>query len=186
MSFNRIQMKRDFVTANRAKKCKNLQSADFKDCLDTVRKEVSELSKKDLDRHIERERLERFNNHNWRLNTCRIDEIGVWPRMGDGMPQEWCEGSVQETAAHVKKFLQERYPIYESSKILKSVKKIQDMLRVAEILKEIPIVIFPGGLHKRTRRTRWDIDDGSFRAVALALKGKKKVKAWIGLPRRQC
>lgn len=182
--FNRIQMKRDFVTANRARDCKSLQPADFKDCLDSKKKEVSELSERQLNKEIiDRDRLKRFNSHNWHLKACRLDEMGVWPRMGDGLPLEWCEGSVQETAAHVNKFLQEQNPIYKTPGMLKSVRKIQEMLPFADILKEIPIVMFPGGLHKRERRTKWDIDDGCFRAVALALKGKEKAKAWVGSPR---
>jgi hypothetical protein len=164
----------------------------FKQKLKNARKKTLKLKESQLDKIIKDEykkRLIAYDNSKWYLAEVNIDEIGVWSKAG-GLPLSWTNGSLSETAKKVK------YALDHSPKLLRkrSSYSIPNMLKtnvhILQKEKYLLPIIFKGGTgtkgRKRLKRQmKGDIDDGSMRAVALAISGKKTIKAYVGFPNKK-
>lgn len=165
-----------------------LNQEEFKNILEKTKSKVLGFSDKELDKTVKgkyKKRLITYNNADWYLGEFAVTEAGVWRRAGD-LPLAWTNGSLKETAEEVSKAL------LENSKLLKKRAKhvIPNILKTNfDIQNEkylLPIT-FIGGTGTRGRKrlktkTALDIDDGCMRAISLAIKGEKTIKAYIGLP----
>ena len=63
------------------------------------------------------------------------------------------------------------------------VAKVVDIIVDSEFSKFLAPIVVPGGTWRPTppcRRMKGDIDDGCIRAIALAIKGHERFKAYIG------
>jgi hypothetical protein len=161
-----IEVKRAFVLADwmkSAKRCRSKEEFCAMLWVETAR--VEKLSEHGLDEIIVRDqlRLDRFEKLPWRLDIVSISECLVYPRMGERL---WAVGTVKEVA---ERFLHLE-PI--GSRIWK-------MKLFAEIFSSnLPLIIIE-------RAGRFDIDDGSHRAVAMQLSGIMKTNAYVGLERKR-
>jgi hypothetical protein len=198
-----IEVKRTFVIPQmiRAAKGKKrflgvLTKKEFEKKLAAAKKKGMQLSEKQLDKIIHKEwprRLKAYNSSDWYFGEVTPSEVGVWRRAG-GLPLKWTNGSLKETAARVKSALEN--PKAKSSKMLNSRARhaIPNMLKtnVADLQKETYLypILFKGDTGTRGRRSlkskmKGDIDDGCMRSITLAVGGAKKIKVYIGFPKKK-
>ena len=52
--------------------------------------------------NIDAERVELYSNLTWELAEVQPKELGIWDN-AQGMPHEWCVGSLIQTVEHYKK-----------------------------------------------------------------------------------
>lgn len=163
----------------------------FTQKLKNVCRKVAKLKESQLDRIIGngyKKRLVAYNNSKWYLGKVKTSEVGVWKKAG-GLPLIWTKGSLSETAKKVK------YALEHSPKLLKKRARytIPDILKTNVHLlqkeKYLLPIIFKGGTGTRGRKQlkrqmKGDIDDGCMRSIALAVSGKKILRAYIGFPKR--
>lgn len=149
------------------------------------------MTNKQLNRHISPDwprRLGSYDSSDWFLAEVKTSEVGVWKRAGD-LPLSWTNGSLKNTADRVREALAKN-----SKKLARRARRaISNMLatNVDMLQKEkylLPI-IFKGGTGTRGRRglrrvMRGDIDDGCMRSIALAVSGRKVLRAYIGFPKK--
>ena len=133
-------------------------------------------------------KYDNYINSNWVLKEIDLNDCGVWPLMG-GLPESFTNGSVVDTANTIKPYLEDKNKLNHS---LSRLLYIENLIPYAEIItKHIPLNVFTGSIIRRnklmipkyitdTKDCKYDIEDGNHRAVAMALKGKTKIKAFIG------
>lgn len=133
-------------------------------------------------------RYDNYFNSEWTLKRIPLSECGVWPRMG-GLPAAATYGTVIDTAEYIRPYLSRKRRIPAK---MKEALYIQKLSAFSEIITEyVPIIVFEGDLirhHKLTpakfrklyKHCKHDIDDGSHRAVSLALQGKTEILALVG------
>lgn len=133
-------------------------------------------------------RLDSYEGSDWYLAEVAPSEVGVWRRAGD-LPLSWTNGSLKDTADNVRRALE------TNSKLLtkRARRAVTNMLATnVEILQDekylLPI-IFKGNTGTRGRSLlkrvmKGDIDDGCMRSIALAVSGKKTIRAYVGFPKK--
>jgi hypothetical protein len=131
--------------------------------MENLEREVTSWTDNEIDSFMAREnphRLANYNRAQWKSDTVELQKCTVWPRMGR---REWAEGNVTTVAD-----LFRRHEPQQS--------RIWDMQKFGEIFSSrLPIIVFLVGPSSIM------IDDGSHRAVAMALADIKSSLAWIGL-----
>lgn len=130
--------------------------------LEHTKQHISSLSDPDIDNYIGKQnppRLGFFDRAEWQLGTVNLSECVVWPKMG-GRP--WASGSVAAVA--------EMFRLKEPKD-----SRIWTMQTFSDFFSShLRIIAFTGG------PLQFAIDDGSHRAVAMALAGRNSAPAWIG------
>ena len=194
---NQLEVKRSFVVANfisnkkdRRKHLNFVPKKVFLEKLKNAKEKVLKLKEFQLDSIIKKEwgkRLNAYNESEWYLGEVKTTEVGVWRRAG-GLPLSWTNGSLAETAKKVK------YAIDHNPKLLikRSRYSIPNILRTnvnfLQKNKYLLPIIFKGGTGTKARKRlrqkmKGDIDDGCMRSIALAISGRKTLKAYIGFPK---
>jgi hypothetical protein len=134
----------------------------FLTSLENLERDVALWSDSEIDVFITSRnppRLDFYNRAKWRLDGIPLDKCIVWRSMGE---RAWAEGSVTTVAE-----LFTRHEPKDS--------RIWDMQKFSDVFSSrLPIIVFPVGPSLM-------IDDGSHRAVAMALEGLTSASAWIGL-----
>ena len=182
LQVDRIEVKRCFVLSERAKKLAHKQRDEFLKDLDTIEKTIIALKENELDNEIRRicpPRLTKYNELVWYYGMCSIDEMGVW-RCARGLPREWTFGSVRETARYVKQAIEHGKLGGEANIAILGIMKLSDVIAERRLLS---LILVPGGPwwgREGCRKMRWNVDDGSMRAIALALTGRTKLNAFVG------
>ena len=193
-AFSPLDAIRTFYIANdllkKVTKSKRLTKVQLERELRRATREANRLSdKKLLSYHLDNyhPRYDNYLNSKWELKTIRLDQCGVWPRMG-GLPDIATRGSAVDTATYIKKQLTGKRL---TKKNLRA-KYIEKMIPFAELITEyVPLIVLEDGVirhnklirsaqSKQYEHCKYDIDDGNHRAVALAILGKKTVKALVG------
>lgn len=193
-----IEVKRAYVTSQKMRllgeKGKRylpkLSKTEFVKQLKLVKKNVNELSEKQLDRFIADEYSKRaiaYATRDWYRAKMSSREIGVWRRAG-GLPLRWTCGSLAEIAAYVKEGLKRN-----SKRIhARSKRAIPRMLGFADVIykeKCLSPIVFAGGTWTRSGKWRrntmkGDADDGCMRAIVLAVAGHKTLNVYFGKPKK--
>jgi hypothetical protein len=164
---------------------------EFKERLKISKEKASSLTEIELDKLINfeyKKRLPAYNSCDWYLGEVNPDEVGVWRRAG-GLPLEWTNGSLRETAEKIE------FAIKKNSKIITKRTKhtVSNMLatNVHELQNEkylFPIIFEEGkgtkGRKRLKRKMKGDIDDGCMRSIALTIAGVNKIKAFIGIEKK--
>lgn len=179
----------DFVSAkkDRRKHLNFIPENIFKRKLKNAYKKAMKLKEFQLDKMIKNEykkRLIAYDNSDWYLGKVRTSEIGVWKRAG-GLPLSWTNGSMVETARKVK------YALKNNPKLLKKRSRysvpniLKTNINLLQKEKYLLPIIFKGGTGTKGRKrlkkhTKYDIDDGCMRSIALAVSGAKTIRAYIG------
>lgn len=169
----------------------NISDDHFKAKLKLAKEEVFAMPEKELDKLIKKEykkRLVAINNCNWYMGEFTPKEAGVWRRAG-GLPLEWTNDSLLETAECVKNAIEKGSKKFKSraSKAIPNILKI-NVNKIQEEKYLLPI-IYKGGTGTRGRRRlkrkmKYDIDDGCMRSIALTIYGAKSIKAYVGFPKK--
>lgn len=171
-----IEVKRAFVISDRTKRQK----------LSSVKKIVLKMSEGQLDKILLRKnrnkRRDKYNKAQWYIGSVGAGEVGVWKKAG-GLPLAWTRDSLHQTAKKTALALKEGRRISKE----RAQTAIPGILKNPLVLKQkekylLPIIL-PGGTMGRggLRKMKGDIDDGCMRAIALAISGKKKIKAYVGV-----
>ena len=129
-------------------------------------------------------RRRRFIESVWVRATVGLNDLAVWPDMG-GLPSAATQGSAAETARHI---LENGIP-KGASRLRALVEAARrDPPGIERVCRALPLIAFEYGMLFGTkhRPTPWALDDGSHRAVVLALmSGRSDVDVLIGSTRRQ-
>jgi hypothetical protein len=152
--------KRTFVLANTLKNGPFDSREAFLTSFEKCSAEVAKLSDGVVDSLIGKypPRLLDYNRAAWRFDILDLSECCVWPHMG---ARPWAQGRVTNVAELFKK--------HEPPD-----SRVWDMKQFADIFSSrLPVIALK-------RPTGIRIDDGSHRAVAMALTGMRRVSAWIG------
>jgi len=158
----RTEAKRAFVLADMLKGAPFSSIEVFQPLFATEKSRVEKLSDAELDSIIARDpiRLQNYNKVTWKLDHIMLGACSVYPRMGG---REWAKGSVCDVAERFKRI----EPLGSRIWMMKNFSIVFEV--------QLPILVL-------TKGSEFHIDDGSHRAVAMALCGIKKVAAWIGEP----
>jgi len=131
-------------------------------------------------------RAPHYNSFSWTWGTLSSEETGVWLGAG-GLPDTLCTGSVKETASSIMRMGgATAIPTVSTDRRAKD--NIPGIMRVSTLISKerlLSVIADPGGTHRPTppcKRMRWDLCDGSLRAVALALAGIETVSAFFVKP----
>jgi hypothetical protein len=135
----------------------------------------------------DRHRSNRLLTWSWRNEYIRLADFGTWRTVGDALPREACRRSAVEAAAFVAQFLdglpgpqqlelQARYQAHVS--------RIRNLARCSDVLRSVPLLsILAAERDHRGREEceslRFSCEDGSHRAIAMALAGHATISAWI-------
>lgn len=159
-----INAKRAFVLADKLKRGPFDTREAFLDSMKRLSEEIASLDASDIDSLVGRDqrRLNHYNQANWAFEGLDLNTCHVWPRMGNRV---WAEGCVFDVA--------QKFKTQEPQ-----ASRIWDMRQFADIFSErLPIIVL-------NTTTGLRIDDGSHRAIAMALAGITRVSAWIGKHQR--
>lgn len=146
------------------------------------------MNEKQLDRYIRsKKRLTAYNSVDWYIGEVEVQKIGVWQKAG-GLPKEWTDNSLAHTAELVKKGLEskDRRIRKRSRRVLPIIMLFEKMIKTDKY--SLPI-IFQRKVSPVKRRglkkMPFEIDDGNMRAIAFAMNGDKKIKAYIGVKKNK-
>lgn len=167
-----------------------LSKKEYAAKLRAAKKKLLAMSEKQLDTFIAKEypkRLRAYNSSEWCIGTLNTNEVGVWRGAG-GLPRVWTNTSLAQTAKKVK----EEISADNKTIAKRSKHAIGPMLVHLPVIKKekylLPIAFKGGtgtnGRLRLTHKTAWDLDDGNMRSVALAVRGAKTIKAYIGIPKK--
>ncbi|HUE73649.1 MAG TPA: hypothetical protein VMP01_22415 [Pirellulaceae bacterium] len=153
--------KRAFVLADKLKAVPFDGRQPFLDAPERYRQEVHGLPMTQIDSIVggHQPRLRDYSRASWSFGVFDLRRCVVWPRMGE---RSWAVGS----PVAVAELFKDREPADS---------RIWNMKRFADVFaSRLPIIILDRGTEVR-------IDDGSHRAVAMALVGVTQVSAWIAV-----
>ncbi|MFA5841138.1 MAG: hypothetical protein WC847_02620 [Candidatus Paceibacterota bacterium] len=182
----------DFISAknNRRKYLTLVPENIFLKKLKTAKKNALKLKESQLDRIIMNEykkRLTAYDNSTWYLGEVKTSEVGVWKKAG-GLPLSWTNGSLAETAKKVKHALANNPKLIKKRARYSIPNMLKTNIHLLQQEKYLLPIIFKGGTGTKGRKRlkkhmKGDIDDGCMRSIALAIKGKRTLKAYIGFPK---
>jgi len=185
---------------------KNLIASNMKDHLAELinkKKEIEGWTNAQVDQMINdkqtQKRMYRFNAWSWKLERLPLHTLGVYPKMNE-LPDRYCFGTVPKTSVQIKRLLDgsEGLGICEITDELK--KRLQKLLQmwnmmrtasqedVDQYLQVNPIIVVKGGQIRGPFKKKgyeifdWDIDDGSSRAVIVAMIGRDRLLVYAGTP----
>ncbi len=163
-----------------------LSKEEFARKLRNAKAYVKKLNEAQLDRIIAKEyppRRDAYNNVQWHIGVVATNEVAVWKGAG-GLPIAWTNDSLSKTAEKVSLAMQKNSRLLKS-RVKRSIPRIlQTSSDAVQKDKYLLPIILPGGTipqcRKGLKKLKGDVDDGCMRSIALAVSGKKKIKAYIG------
>lgn len=143
------------------------QEREWLAMLSAERERLSALPVADLLAHerisIYKPRQRRFKRGSWELGRVELERCKVWPSSS----RPWCDGSVADAVA----------------KLGNSDHRVRDMATIAEkLVAQLPLV----ALRFEGDPTRFRLDDGTHRAIALYIAGAREAPAYIGTVPADC
>jgi len=125
-------------------------------------------------------RRRRFTESVWDRRTVGLDDLAVWPRMG-GLPSAATRGSAAEAAWHI---LESGIP-QKASRLRTLVEAARrDSPGIERVCRALPLIAVEYGMlfGAKCPLMPWALDDGSHRAVVLALiSARMDVDVLIGM-----
>lgn len=190
-----IEVKKCFVASQFVRKhnqektryLPKLEKSEFIKRLKQSKEFVAKMPEKKLDKSISDESIRRlniYNNLEWYEGYVFPNEVGVWKGAG-GMPISWTKGNLSETSDFVKKDLDSGGKKL-SARSKRAIPRMVDHLDLIEKEKYLYPVVVPSEKEGRIglKKLEWVFDDGNMRAVTLVISGRKKIKAFIGIPKK--
>ncbi|MCK5459847.1 hypothetical protein KAI52_01925 [Candidatus Parcubacteria bacterium] len=171
-----------FVVANELKKkyAKINNINEYKKIYFESEKKIKKYSEQKLLSNIsDKYRVKRYKSCDWYFGRIKIDNTGVWPRMGNITDNLLIKNS-KWSANQIYK---------NSTKIVKY--KLNHLFRimpfVSHLNRYMPIIVIKDGVirsEKKYLKQKYDIDDGCHRTICLALTGKIFINAYIGIQKQ--
>lgn len=125
-------------------------------------------------------RRHRFSESVWDCRTVGLDNLAVWPGMG-GLPFAATRGSAAEVARHI---LENGIP-QRAARLRAFVEAARrDSPGIERVCRALPLIAVEYGMlfGAKRRLVPWALDDGSHRAVVLALiSARMDVDVLIGM-----
>lgn len=190
-----ITVKKCFVAAQYIKKqnqrktryLPKLEKDEFIERLESSKKYVAKMPEKKLNKFIKDEypkRLKVYDSVDWYEAYVSPNEIGVWKGAG-GLPISWTKNNLAETAKLVKQGI-DRGDKRIAARAGRAIPRMFDLLGLIEKERYLYPIIVSGGMmgRKGLKLMKGDIDDGNMRAIALTISGRKKIKAFVGIPKK--
>lgn len=147
-----------------------------------IRASVAALEGIDLDQLLERvqdaARRQRFASLRWRFRAIRLNSIGAWPGMG-GLPLTWTAGPITDTA----RLVEERGCPTNAARLRQLVAwRRRAPAAALAFCEALPLIAVREGILNETLREKvtYCLDDGSHRALILALAGVDVVRTYVG------
>jgi hypothetical protein len=192
----RIDVKRAFIASQYTRYQSHrrylplLTKQEFSKKLARAKARAKKLNNAQLDRIIGKEwkpRRDAYNSVDWYIGTVKTNEVAAWKGAG-GLPIFWTKGPLIATAEKVSEALRKNSKLLKS-RIKRSVSRIlQTSADTIQKDRYLFPIILPAGTIPDARRGmkkfKGDIDDGCMRSIALAISGKKTIKAYIGVRKR--
>jgi hypothetical protein len=187
-----IEVKRTFVISDflshqkySKKQMTSMSRATYVKRLAHAKKVILELPEAMLDMILKgewRKRSVLYEKLTWHLAEVSTDEVGVWKKAG-GLPLAWTKGSLKETGEKTALALKKKSRISKERAQTAIPGIIKTSLPFIQKDKYLLPIITPGGSMGRwgLKKMKGDIDDGCMRSIALAVSGKKKIKAYVGV-----
>jgi hypothetical protein len=189
-----VEVKRAFVASQYISRHNNknkrylplISKDDFAKKLKSAKAYAKKLNNTQLDRIIAKEyppRRDAYNNVEWHIGVVSTDEVAVWREAG-GLPVAWTKGSLSETAQKVSMAIEKNSKFFRGRAKRSIPRILKTSLDAAQDDNYLFPIILPAGTipncRKGVKKFKGDIDDGCMRSIALAISGKKKIKAHIG------
>lgn len=153
-----------FALSDRMKHGWPLTGESFRSLLGQHIDQVERLGAEALDLEVREHRRRRYTAATWTLQEISLEACAVWPRMG-GRP--WATGPVPKVAA--------LFPARSSPD-----DRIRRMVMCVSLFREcLPLQV----LAVQNDLTKFRIDDGCDRAVAMYLAGVRTMFAFVGIVR---
>jgi hypothetical protein len=171
-----------FVVADRAKPSQPEESPVILGRIEQLLSDVVSWSNERVCREVTDEaRRRRFTESVWASATVGLDDLTVWPRMG-GLPFAATRGSAAETAQYIRK-----NGIPQGASRLRALVETarRDPPGIERVCRALPLIAVKYGVLFSGKRAPmpWALDDGSHRAVVLALiSARPDVDVLIGIP----
>jgi hypothetical protein len=159
-SYSRVEAKRAFVLNDYLKAGPFDNIELFLIVLASEKSRLQQLTETELDCIIarDRHRLENYNRATWALERVKLGTCLVYPRMGQ---RAWAQGTVSDVVEKFKKF----EPLTSRIWVMKQFRSVFEV--------HLPILVL-------RENAKFQIDDGSHRAIAMALGGVEYAMSWIG------
>src|SRR3989344_9057844 len=152
-------------------------------------KAVKKLTEKQLDKLIGKEwkkRLTAYNSVNWYMGEIYTKEVGVWRKAGD-LPGPWINYSLAYTAKTVKKALETNNKLLRkrARRVIPIIINLKDIIKKDKYSLSIVMDKQSSPVNRRwLKKMQWTLDDGNMRSIAFAISGDKKMKAYIGIKKK--
>lgn len=126
-------------------------------------------------------RFKAYKKMQWYMGIVKTNEVGVWKKAG-GLRLAWTRGSLEETGRLVARALQEKSGQLSRRSRMAIPGILKNSLSIIQKEKYLLPIILTGSTRARKglKKMNGDIDDGCMRSIALAVSGKKTIKAYIG------
>jgi hypothetical protein len=190
-----LKVMRSWLVANKGLPNGTPFSRDrFVNFLTSVEQQILKLSDKELEATAEstgdRDRSQRLLTWRWTRRTISLRDFGPWRTVGDALPLEACGDSAVEAAAFISRFSELATPGTDpdaQEKYKRAVARIRDLEQVADVILSRPLLaVLVAEAEQRGRKDcrqlRFSSEDGSHRAIAVALAGHDSIGAWVGNP----
>ncbi len=198
---SRREVKKYFLLANAGKeffkKGTHFGIDELQDKYHAKLKEFIDMEEKALDERIrDKIRLGRYNEMDWHTGNVKLKEMGSWPEM-KGLPIEFTTGNIPDVARLIGKFkngTMSGYGPEKLEKISRCVERLDSIGRNVNFVRpNFPLILFQGGEIREEHNDwarenyrllcnifRYDIDDGSERAVSYSLAGLEDAPVYFG------
>ena len=179
-----IEVKRCFVASDMGKSLANKSREDYIQGTEEIIQKVLGMTEENLNKQIssrDPKRLGLYNKLTWYYGRVSIDDMGVWDE-AKGLPHEWCLGSVRETSRSYRIAIEEgkTFPFSDFYRQIPAIKEVADVIEKARFFSIIVVSGETSRGRQNCRKTKWNIDDGCMRAIALTLTGKEELNAYMG------
>ena len=193
-----IEVKRAFIIADyishqkyTRKQMGHISPSQYRGRVQKAKELILQLPETMLDMILAGEYRKRFlayNKADWYLAHAETSELGVW-RAAGGLPIQWTRGTLQQTAEYVEHALNKNPKMLKHRSFTAIPSIIKTALPVLQKEKYLLPIAFKGGTGTKGRvglkqKVAGDIDDGCMRSVALAVSGKKNIKLYFGIPKK--
>jgi hypothetical protein len=164
-----------------------------------VQRRVANVSDGEIEQHIrsmdDPDKRERILNWQWERREIWLQEFGPWRTVGEALPLEACKDSAVEAAEFVRNHpdeLPRNLRVWNgmdhNSEYVVSAAKIRSIASMSDFIWSCEhLAILVGETRQRGREDcnskRFSSEEGSHRAIGLALAGRATIWAWVCNPR---
>ena len=191
MNPNNLSAIRCWLMARVAWPTDDVGEEELKDILIREAQSINGLPVEDLikeaNAHRDPHRSERFLSWSWRSEPIALSDFGTWWTVGDALPIEACRRSAVEAAEFIRQNpdLSRFTPDPgKQARYAEHVARIRRQAKYSEVIRAIPllaVLVAERGRRGRENceRVKYSCEDGSHRAIAMALAGYETISAWI-------